>query len=92
MFTINQSDKTHIHPRVELGCDPGGLFQKRKFFLVPENSRRESGKRLTDCKWKAVEIQRNDLWYLEVKCDEHNHDPRTTLLDIEFPAPERRST
>ena len=65
-FTMKRSDNTLTHPRVKLGFNFGGSFRKRKSVLVEDKNHRERGTHLTDCRWKAVKIQRNEGWHLVV--------------------------
>ena len=65
-FTIKRSDNTRTHPRAEIGCVLGGSLRYRRSVLVIDKNQRESGTRLTECRWKEVGIQRNDVWHLDV--------------------------
>ncbi|XP_011005312.1 PREDICTED: methylmalonate-semialdehyde dehydrogenase [acylating], mitochondrial-like isoform X2 [Populus euphratica] len=71
VVTIKKSRRDR---RVILGCDRGGMYRNRR--KIDESQRkRKACSRLINCPFEAVGKKEDDMWVLNIKNGEHNHEP-----------------
>lgn len=71
VVTIKKSRRDR---RVILGCDRGGIYRNRR--KIDESQRkRKACSRLINCPFEAIGKKEDDMWVLNIKNGEHNHEP-----------------
>ncbi|XP_059663170.1 probable bifunctional methylthioribulose-1-phosphate dehydratase/enolase-phosphatase E1 2 isoform X2 [Cornus florida] len=77
MVSIKDSSKDRY---VTIACDRSGVYRKR--LKTEENLRqRKTPSRLTNCPFEVVGKKDDDLWTLNIKNGEHNHEPSKDTSD-----------